>query len=576
MQKISFYSLERPIQDRFIQSTHGKEVPAPLLYRKAPHNPVARAFTLVALGVLLGGGIFSSIGFGKLDHRWAFDPRWAVFVYCGVVTLALAALLRAVLLWDRDASLPFLRGLFLYPVGVVDARREVIVIHVLTELEKEEVVGSTLRLHFKTGATFEFTEKDKSRLEQVCRSVADGRQRLSQSAETLSQRDQVLQNPLMDTGFRNPFGPKKPILRVVPDWSKYWLLIALGVGLPLGFGMFLLRNVLSEKHMYALARQLDSSAGYRGYLRRGGTRRDVTDILLPRAELRDARASQTVAAVETFFDTHQNSKIKPEIEAALRVVLLTALEKAREQGTISALREFRAVSKHVALVGAELGDAEKSLFRVALGKYLSAVPVGAEQRAFFMRLLDYSRNHGPKVEVRFRRLVPADAVQRAEVQLMKSAYYMGPAALPGQYFGPKYAEPREAAWVAALAESAAKLFPKDVLSLELGSAVPDDASTAPAVQVPTILITHRTELSGVFLTRSPRGAFVGLSEQYKAHFSIPGEAATLDFQHSTWMTPSPKKLEEAGLNYKTLYDMMAKDGLGRFLKKYSPTLFGST
>lgn len=342
----------------------------------------------------------------------------------------------------------------------------------------------------------------------------------------------------------------------------------------MGLGLYTLRNVLSEKQMYLKARKLDSTAGYRGYLAHGGKRQEVRDLLLPRAELREAREQNSVAALESYYDSHANSKIKSEVELALKVQLLKELEKARDQDSMAALRKFHDSSKYVSLVKTELQDTEKSLYQSALSKYLSTVPASPEQRAFFTRLLEYARLHDSKVEVRFRRLLPADAAERAETQLKKSAYYIGPPALPSQYFGAKYAEARETRVVEAIRASMEKFFPKDMLNLEIGAALEDDGTTNPTVQVPTLIITHRSELSGVFLTRKPRGAFVGLSIQYKARFSIPGDPAPLDFQHASWIAPGPKKLEEAGLNYKNLYENMATDGFNRFLKRYLPLLFG--
>lgn len=576
MQKIPFFGLERSIQDRFVESTHGKEVPTPLLYQKAPQNPLARSLTLVALTALVAGLGFAWLGYGRLDHPWALDPTWAIGVYCGTACVALSALLRAIVIWDRDASLPYLRGLFVYPVGVIDASSETILIHQFTELAEHSIVGNKLRLRFNDGHRFEFHDREKARLEQVVTTIEGTQQRLSVPPASVSQRDLVLLNPLLDTGFRNPFAPVKPLVRVTQTWTKYWLLIALGMGLTIGLGLYTLRNVLSEKQMYLKARKLDSTTGYRGYLAHGGKRSDVRDLLLPRAELREARAQNDVAALESYYDAHPNSKIKPEIELALRIQLLKALEKARDQDSIAALRKFRDSTKHVHLVKIELQDTEKSLYQAALAKYLSTVPASTEQRAFFTRLLEFARLHDPKIEVRFRRQLPEDAAERAETQLKKSAYYIGPPALPGQYFGAKYAEPREAKVVDAIRTGMERFFPKDMLSVEMGPALDDDGTTTPTVSVPTLIITHRTELSGVFLTRKPRGAFVGLSTQYKARFLIPADANPLDFQHASWIAPGPKKLEEAGLNYKNLYENMATDGFNRFLRKYVPTLFGPT
>jgi hypothetical protein len=574
MQKIPFFSLDRSIQDRFVDSTHGKEVPNPLLYRKAPPNPWARLLTYLGVAALLGGLGFAWIGFGKLDHRWAIDPRWSMGVYCGVACVALLSLLGALVIWERDANVPFLRGLFVYPVGVVDASRETIIVHRFTDLAEHVLVGNKLRLRFTHGPSFEFSDKDKRRLEQVEATIVGSQQRLSQPPDSVSHRDMVLLNPLLDTGFRNPFGSTKPLVREHAAWHKFWFLVALGVAIPLGFGSYFLRNKLSEKQLYRKARLADTTTAYRAYIDRGGQRSDVRELLLPRAELRDARTSQSAKAVEAYLDSHPNSKIRPEIEAILRALLLTELEKVRDKNSISALREFRGSSKYMSVVQTELDATEKSLFRIALTKYLNATPTTPEQRTFLTHLLEYARQHGPTLEVRFRRQVPSDAVERSEVQLKKSAYYAGPSALPSQYFAPKYAEPREAALVAALSDRFAKAFPTDMIKLELGAVVEDDSNTTPTVTKPTIVITHRTELAGVFLSRKPRGAFVGLSVQYKSRMLIPGDPATLDFQNSAWLAPSPKKLEDAGLSYKVLYETMAQDGFSRFQKKFLAQMFG--
>lgn len=575
MQKIPFFSLDRSIQDRFVDSTHGKEVPNPLLYKKAPPNPFARLLTWLAIVALMSGAVFAWLGFGKLEHRWAINPSWALGVYCGIGAVALLCFLGAIVIWDRAGGVPYLRGLFIYPVGVVDACKSTIHLHEFTDLAEHSIAGNKLRLRFSQGPTFEFVDKDKARLEQVQASIVEAQQRLSMPQDSANQRDLILLNPLLDTGFRNPFGSTKPLLRESPGWHKFWFLIALVVGLPLGLGMFYARNVLSEKQMYVKARMLDTTEAYRNYLARGGKRGEVTELLLPRAELREARASKNIATIAAYLDSHPKSQIRSEIETVLRVQLLTELEKARDKDSISALRAFAASTKYVSLVKSEIEATEKSLFRIALNKYLSTTPSTPEQQAFFTRLLEYTRTHGPKFEVRFRRQVPAEAAERAEVQLKKSAYYSGPAALPSQYFTAKYAAPREESIVAELRERAEQVIPSDMLHLELGPALEDESNTTPTVDVPTIIITHRTELAGVFLSRKPRGAFVGLSVQYKARALIPGDPKTIDYQQSAWLAPSPKKLEEAKLSYKDLYEGMARDGFGRFLKKYAVQLFGA-
>ena len=77
---------------------------------------------------------------------------------------------------------------------------------------------------------------------------------------------------------------------------------------------------------------------YELYLVQGVRHADeVRDLLLPRMQLKEAEAQGTVEAVQAFADAHPSSKIDADIDAALRRVMLTALETAKKAGTIAAI-----------------------------------------------------------------------------------------------------------------------------------------------------------------------------------------------------------------------------------------------
>jgi hypothetical protein len=517
-------------------------------------------------------GLFTCLGFGNLEHRLALNPGWAIFVYIGLLCPALLALVQAILIWNRDALLPYRRGVYAFPVSVVDARSAILQVHNLSDLAELKAEGSRVSMRFSDGTTFEFRNLDPSRIEEVKATIQDAQQRMSVPPSEESNRDHALLDPLMDTGFKSLFSPTESIRARVVAWAKVWPFIALALGVMVGAGLWELRNVLSAKHLYIKARTLNSTHAYRAYLARGGKRRDVADLLLPRAELRDVRAVGTVDAIEQFMDAHPKSRIESEVSAALYAALLDELEKVRSQGTLAALRSFRRGDPRALQVEPERAAAQKELFRIALARFQTESMGSPELKAFFERLLAYSEQQGPKVEIRFRRRLP-ESVTRSESQLQRSAYFGGSKALPAQYFNAKHSEPREAIVAAAISNRLATVFSRDILSFEPAGELVDDDSNVPALKVPTLLITHTTDMVPTYSDRKPRGAFVGLSLLFKAQLLMPGDPAPPTFQCSLLRPPDLKQFDERGWSPEQLYDSMAQETFAQFLKRYLATLF---
>ena len=186
----------------------------------------------------------------------------------------------------------------------------------------------------------------------------------------------------------------------------------------------------------------------------------------------------SVDSIERFMDAHEKSKINSEATIALYAALLKELEKARAVGTLAALRGFRTGDPRASLVESERTIAQKALFRAALARFQADSAGAPELEAFFERLLAYAEQHGPKVEIRFRRRVPASALM-IETQLQKSSYFGGSKSLPMQYFDDKHAEAREAMIASAISQRFAAVFPKDILNFELGPAKADDDASTP-------------------------------------------------------------------------------------------------
>jgi len=574
MQKVQFFNLERSIQDRFVASSHGREVPSPLLFERAKPNPKVAWLLILSAALLLGLGVFAAIGFGKLGHPMAQSPLWTLGIYAGVVGAAAITLFVAFRLSDKDESLPFRRGVFLYPVGVIDARSPEISVFELIGMSALHAEEHLLKLSFDRGQNFEFRVKDRAEGDAIVSRLTQSQSRASLPPGEHSQREGVLQNPLLDTGFPNPFGPTEPLRPPVLKHTSFWFVAVLAIGLLAGAGSFAARNHASVRNLYAKARVLDTTAAYAAFLKSGAKKSDVTDILLPRAELRSAVAIGSADAIEQFLDTHPNSKIESEGASALRTALLRELENARSERSLSALRRFRQGDPRVLLVETERQTAETVLYRDALAQFQAASTSVHEHADFFARLLQYTRKHGGRVELRFRRSV-SDTVEKTESQVRKSVYYIGPPALPAQYFDAAHSTEREAKLAAVLMERFSSVFPKDMLVFQLGEPLADDGTDRPKVSCPTLLVTHRLDMSGPFTSTKPRGAFVGVGLSFKATFLIPEDNTPLLFQFRAWLPPNLRKFEDEHQSLPEMYGSMANDGFSRFLTKFLASLFKS-
>ena len=117
-------------------------------------------------------------------------------------------------------------------------------------------------------------------------------------------------------------------------------------------------------------------------------------------------------------------------------------------------------------------------------------------------------------------------------------------------------------------------FSPDLLHFTLVPALEDDGTDLTKVAKPTLVITHRDELSGAFVSKKPRGAFMGLGLTVRSVLIIPGDdQPPLSFKFSAWLPPDLKKWEEPGTTPKDLYEALARDGLNRYVKKQIAFLF---
>jgi hypothetical protein len=301
-------------------------------------------------------------------------------------------------------------------------------------------------------------------------------------------------------------------------------------------------------------------------LARGGKHPDVSGILLPRAELAEVIQRHSLPELERFAKEHPDSQIQPEVQAALHQELVVALADAKREGTLQALKKFRARFEGYPRIIAEVDQAISARMTTALRDFKRRARPKPEVLELFRRLLNYSALHEGRVEVRFRRRMP-ESVEKAEALLQKSNYFGGKASLPAQYFDQKHAALREKPSGQEIVNVLSQGFPEDLLKFELGPPLEDSPEDDPKVKVPSIVITHRTEMSGAYLMKRPRAALTGVGVLFRVVFAIPNDPAVHAFKYSAWNPPDLKSMMD-GRSFEEIYNEMGDKAFSKLAKKY--------
>ena len=266
---VDFYSLERPVQDRFSDATRSIGLPAPILW-EPPSPNTGGSWLLGAVGLLAALGWAVAHGFGSLDSSVALAPALFAVGYAVAVAGIAYCLLRFLGGLSARAAIPYRPGLYLFPAGVFDAREDPIRVYLHPDLTDASVVdGTRLRINSAQGQ-FVFRLPNADTATQAKEAFDRAREMYEQAARSEHRREQAMLDPLVDSGFSSPFSPKQRLGRRLPWWGRAALPIALIAGAVLGPGLWEVRNVASESRMYAAAFKEGTVASLRAYVARGG------------------------------------------------------------------------------------------------------------------------------------------------------------------------------------------------------------------------------------------------------------------------------------------------------------------
>jgi hypothetical protein len=574
MDPVDFYRLPRTAQERFVGSVNGSGQPLPILrVTPRPRAPLlwlaASAGSAVLLAVLL------IVGYGDLASGLAREGAGWCVAEIVVAGLVVFGVLRALGVRAEHNASPFKRGVYMFPVGLIDARTPTLRLYPIEELAG--VLGPDVRgltLDFG-GTSFAFPVADAAAAENAREEITRAQGAIGEAGaarESVRPKALAALDPLQ--GYANPLTSSSAMVRTVPPWATFAGAIAALAGVLLGASLWMIRNAKSDDAMFAQVVTANDSAGYRAYLERG-TRHaaEVASVLLPRALLAEAVKVGTVDAIGQFIEGHPEPSVAKEATAALRAALLAELDEAKKVGTLAALDAFSR-RRPTAHLDTELSLAKHGVYVAALDHYKQDAAAKSAPIPFVERLLAWAEAKGPRVEMRFHHL-RSKTLEKADAAVGKSAQFRGVVSLPSRYFDDAAEKADLATLAAAITQRFADVFPPEILALTVGEAVADPDAPLPAqLLLPTLFIEYGAVWSGsVQASQNPRGVFVGLELSFDCVFRLPDATKPVSVKVSGWRLPDVAGARDADQPEELLYRGMRQKAVEPFQKKLLSTFF---
>ena len=529
MRRIDFYKLSREKQERFLASTKGSAPPAPLVKTTGDGGRGMRWAALAGLGLVVSI-VFYALQFGALGASLAVHGVALVVLYAGLLFLIPYAALRAAGSLRGAKMLPYRPGVYVFPMCVVDAREKVLGVFAMTDLANVSNAspGGSLRLSFKGGGSFSFPVGDAADADLANRSIENAREQVKHALATSDDSELVTLDPFYEArkSWISPIGPKQALTDGAPVWRKRDWMIAAACGLVLGPALWSLHNKTSDDAMLKKATALGTPEAYRSYLAVGKRHdEEVSNVLLPRAELAQAKSQKTVAAVQAFIAAHPHSAIDAEAQAALREALLRDLDKAKSEASLAALAAFekKYPENHLA---PEIAAARHGLYVAAVARFKTMAPSDDPQRAAFVaRLAKELETRGPNVGVVFHREVSSALAQADKLMAhLPTNRAYGPTQVTKHF--DETPSPKEADVAAAFQAALVRVFSPDLVDVKMSPPLDDAAQAALATKEPLLVVRYRFGWLGIaYPNYALKRAFAGVNVGGEASFSLPDRGA---------------------------------------------------
>jgi hypothetical protein len=264
--------LPAPVLARLKAVVEGRARPAPILKREGASTGLALVLpgglAAAALGALVP---LAAVGFGQPGSLYQGGGAGAVYGACGAA-LALASWLA----WRwRRALLPR-SGVYLLPLDVVEVRYDQLTVTPLGGVRQVTIEGDhgkpSLVLSFDHGARHAFpvaTEQDAERAHEHLERSQETLEHLTRELDLERALDADPFFSLRGTGGLGQNARRWELAARSPArLAAGWALVA-AAGVAAGVGLWKIRNMASDQHLFELAREQDTPASYGEYLGAG-------------------------------------------------------------------------------------------------------------------------------------------------------------------------------------------------------------------------------------------------------------------------------------------------------------------
>jgi hypothetical protein len=574
MRHQSFYQLSRIIQDRYIAAADAQTLPSPILSAAASTVRWNRFWLSLALAGLAGLVLTLCLGYGSLVHPLSTSPPAMAWLYAALLLITGLSLQLAYFQWHALHYAPFPRGRFLFPSGVIDSGSANFRILPIAELEKVELGnGSEICLVFVGNVREYFTTQSPEAAHAVREGILAAREEWLEKQHSSSEL--TLLDPLLEPRYSNPLSSRQPRqapqpwgTRFLGPFGAYLLLAALT--LPAGFGLRNVRNVLSERKMYARAVAENTVESYQAFLAKNEQPRDVAAVLLPRAQFTQLLTGNSVAPLEKFLAESTSLSIRPEVEERLKERLLSELQSLQDADSLSSLDAFaNQHSTSVYLVRKQWLAARQALVQRALQRFIPRAASTAGLIPFMEATLEYVAKSGPNFEVRFQRVIPpssirADETVRADPEALQTQ-------VPSQYFDAARIEPWRERIYQHLVHSFGLAFRPDVLRITQAEWLPSNTEL-PSYGGPGLFISYSANMGSGIRNQNPNGTFFGVGIQVRARLVHP-HAEPVEMRFAFWSPPDLLRLRQGKLSTAQVYEAMANAAFQAFEKRLVAWIF---
>ena len=435
---------------------------------------------------LLAVFVLYRVGYGSLASGLAIQGVVWLLVYVALIGFATFAVLRGFAVLRDHKGSPFRRGVYVFPVGLIDARSPTLRLYpsrISANVVGPDAAGFTLDFN---GKSFVFPVKDCAQAETAKSELASARGKIEEAdaaRESIRPKALAALDPLQ--GYANPLVSSEPMVRTAPPWATFAWAFALVTGLCSESRRRTVHNAKSDDACTPTPSPQDDGAATG--LPREGSRHEaeVSSCSSPAPSCTTRRRSAR-SRPSSVRQGASADDIGPEIDTALKAALTKELDVAMQRGDA---RRHRRLYAPPPAEPPRPGSEERAARGLPGGvdRYAQLAPAKATAETTFMHAPPRRgrRRRVRRSSCRFHR-VESKTMDKADTAVQKHRLYKGVVSLPSRYFDAAHEKPWRTRSQPPSCSASRASSPTEIVALAVGEPIADPAAPLPAqITVPT-------------------------------------------------------------------------------------------